>query len=454
MITANSIFWRRQWRRLCRIAGYDRAIRHRPNGRIEVILLGGFGYGNTGDEAQLGTNLRHWRTAHPEANLTVLSPNPIYTSQLHDVACIQASRVIFFKSDIDLHYKQSDCFFKRRFFGVFLRMMLNVRLMRAGFAPIFSSAEEAALLLKLHCADVVHVSGGGFLTGMTRSRLWDTSLVLMICHALGTPYFLTGQSVGIFQTWADRWLAKKALSGATSISLRDAEHSMDELLTLGIPENILHSSVDDALFCDQAAPADISKLLAESGINAEQPYVCVNYHFREMSEAMQKACTARLAGLLDQLTKKSGVQILFVPMHKVDEPAEQSVIKHMQQPSQLFIYPYDYRMVRAAIAGAECLISFKHHPLIFALAEGVPCLSISLDEYYRRKNHGAMQHLEQQQYCVHGDVFFEENAEKLLHQLYTERDEISAALKKRISSLREAHERYIRPLFASLPKQV
>lgn len=443
--------WQRQWRRVRRLAGLDRAIRHRPTGGLDVILLGGFGYGNTGDEAQLGANLQHWRTACPDARLTVLSPNPVYTSQLHRIACSPASRVVFFQSDVDLHFKKSDRVFTRRFFVVFVRMMLNARLMRAGFAPMFASAEEAALLLQLHCAGIVHVSGGGFLTGMTRSRLWDTSVVLMICRMLGTPYFLTGQSIGIFQTVADRWLAKNAFSGAISISLRDAEHSMNELLALGIPKHLLHASVDDALFCDQSAPDESRRLLAASGIDADRPYVCVNFHFREMSDATKQACTSRLAGLLDQLAAEAGVQILFVPMHTVDESAEQTVIDSMQQPAHLFVYPYDYRMVRAAIAGAECLVSFKHHPLIFALAEGVPSLSISLDEYYRRKNHGAMQHLGQQQYCVHGNAFFEETTAALLRQLYVERIQIRAHLQSQITSIRQAHASYTRQLFASLP---
>ncbi len=443
--------WPRRWRRLRRLLGLDRPIRQRPTGHTEVLLLGGFGYGNTGDEAQLGANLTHWRMAHPNTRLTVLSPNPVYTSRLHGVTCTSASRVVFHRADEDLHFKQSDSVFRRRFYATVVRMLLNVRLMRAGFAPPFASAEEAALLLRLHCADIVHVSGGGFLTGMTRSRLWDTCLLLIICRALGTPYFLTGQSIGIFQRAVDRWLARRALSGAVAITLRDAGHSMDELLALGIPRTLLHASVDDALFCEQSAPDEIRRLLAASGIDVGRPYVCVNFHFREMSEPVQRACTARLAELLDGLVAASGVQVLFVPMHTVDEAAERAVIDRMQHPASLFVYPYDYRMVRAAIAGAECLVSYKHHPLIFALAEGIPSLSISLDEYYRRKNHGAMQHAGQAQYCVHGDALFEDSTVVLLHRLYTTRVEIRTEIRARIADLRNAHTRLTQQLFASLP---
>jgi polysaccharide pyruvyl transferase WcaK-like protein len=444
-------YFRLQYRRLRRLFGYEKAIRHRPTGVIKIIILGGFGYGNTGDEAQLGANLQLWKKIFPHADVTVLSPNPAYTLAQHGVHSEYASRVIFFNANAEPHhFKASDAVFKRRFWFVWLRMLLNVHLMRAGFSPVFASAEEADLLLTLHRADIVHVSGGGFLTGMTRSRLWDTSLVMFICQRLGTPYFLTGQTIGMFQSNADRWLARKALAKASSISLRDAYHSSTALIELGIEKERLVCSVDDALFCAKSTPEATRKILSNSGLDTNKPYICVNYHYREMSDDTKQASTERLAMLLDQLVENTAVQILLVPMHLVDEAAEQAVINTMKQPAHLMQYPYDYRIARGAIAEAECLVSFKHHPLIFALGEGVPCMSISLDEYYWHKNDGAMQNLGQQAFCVHGEQFYDESTVNLLNTFYANRASIKSGLRSMIGNVEQAYIKNRTEAFTSI----
>ena len=49
----------------------------------EVLILGGYGYGNTGDEAQLGANLTRWRAVRPRIEPVVASPHPDYTTDHH-----------------------------------------------------------------------------------------------------------------------------------------------------------------------------------------------------------------------------------------------------------------------------------------------------------------------------------------------------------------------------------
>lgn len=421
-------YFRLQYRRLRRLFGYEKAIRHRPTGVMKVIILGGFGYGNTGDEAQLGANLQLWKKVFPHADTTVLSPNPAYTLAQHGVHSEYASRVIFFNANAEPHFKASDAVFKRRFWLVWLRMLVNVHLMRAGFSPVFASAEEAALLLTLHRADIVHVSGGGFLTGMTRSRLWDTCLIMKLCQKLGTPYFLTGQTIGIFQSAPDRWLAKSGLRGATLISLRDPIDSKQELLQLGLPDRKLVPTVDDALFCEKASEEETHQALVMSSIAPGKPYLCVNYHYWGMSDHVKQQSSQRLANLLDDFLGTCELQVLFVPMVAADVAPQQAVLQLMKHKAHLLQYSYDYRLTRGVIADATLMISFKHHPLIFSLGEAVPSLSVSLDSYYYRKNYGAMLNFDQQSYCAHGEKFYQQETNLLLQRLYSNRKTVSETL--------------------------
>lgn len=418
-----------------RLFGFRAPLRLPENNRMQVTIIGGYGYGNTGDEAQLGANLTRWRQLAPNAEITVLSPDPPYTTAHHECNSEYASRVVFYSSSSKPHYGLSNAVFRWRFWLLWPRMVLNAHFMRAGLAPPLASAYESKLLMRLYSSDVVHISGGGFLTGMTKSRLWDTCFIMHLCQHFGTPYFLTGQTIGVFKTRADRWLAKKALSKALAVTLRDPDQSRLELLELGITEEIITSSVDDALFCAKSPSDIVNRYLVESGVDPNRDYITVNYHWWGMDKTTKSETTRRMAQLLDDVISKTGYQVLFVPMHTVDEIPEHGVIKEMNQTALFLKYNYDYQLVRGVIAGSRFLISFKHHPLIFALGEGVPTISVSIDDYYERKNSGAMANFAMEKYCIHGDNFFKEDVERILSDIMLDDIAIRADLTSRCQEL-------------------
>ncbi len=425
--------------RILRLFGFCSPIRLCQNQmQKKITIIGGYGYGNTGDEAQLGANLARWNKVAPNAEVTVLSPDPAYTTTHHGCMSDYASRVVFFRSSSEPHYGLSDGTFRRRFWLLWPRMVINAHFMRSGLAPPLASAKEKELLLKLYSSDILHISGGGFLTGMTKSRLWDSCFIMLLCQYFGTPYFLTGQTIGIFKTRTDRWLAKRSLAKALTISLRDPEQSKLELTQLGISEEMIISSVDDALFCEKSSSDAIHQHLLDSGIDPKQDYIAVNYHWWGMDEATKIKTTKRMAQLMDYVATKTGYQILFVPMSPVDEEPEQSVILEMKHSTHILSYDYDYRVVRGVIAGSRFLVSFKHHPLIFALGEGVPALSVSLDDYYERKNTGAMANFGLNKFCVHGDIFYQPDVERLLSDILLEDVIIRDAIISRCKILNES----------------
>jgi len=429
-------------RSLLRLFGFRCALRQPDIAPREAVILGGYGYGNTGDEAQLGANLARWRRVVPRTEVLVLSPEPTYTAKHHDCRSASASRTVLFQSNETSDYGCSSRWFRFVFWPTLVRMEINAQLMRAGLAPWFATSAETRFLSNLQGASVVHVSGGGFMTGPTRSRLWDTCLVLRLCRRLGTPYFLTGQTLGIFQDWADRWLAKTALRHAVGISLRDPVDSERELTALGIPAERLSSGVDDALFCDKASPNQVSDALQRSGIKPGQAFLAVNYHWWGMDAETRAASTARLASVLDALGERYPWQILFVPMVPVDEEAQRAVMAQMTRDASILVYDYAYPLVRGVIGAAQALVSFKHHPLIFAMGEHTPCLSVSFDAYYHRKNKGAMANLGQERFCLDRDGFFGARFEAMVAELVDERDQVIASLAENLHHARAAQDAF------------
>ncbi len=422
---------------IVRLLGCSSPHRIRKNQTLQITIIGGYGYGNTGDEAQLGANLSHWNQVSPNADILVLSPDPVYTTKHHRCVSDYASRVVFYHSSSEPHYGLSDGFFQRRFWLLWPRMVINAHFIRSGFPPPLASTEETKLLMRLYSSDIMHVSGGGFLTGMTKSRLWDSCFIMVLCQYFDTPYFLTGQTIGIFKTRSDRWLAKRGLSKALTISLRDPEQSKLELLQLGISDKTIISSVDDALFCEKSQTDIAHQCLFGSGIDPKMDYITVNYHWWGMDETTKKRTAKRMAQLMDYIATEIGHQILFVPMSPVDEDPEQSVIQEMRNSAHFLDYDYDYRLVRSVIADSSFLVSFKHHPLIFALGEGVPAISVSMDDYYERKNSGAMANFGMDKFCVHGDSFYQLDVEYLLSDIISENKIIRANIISRFKALHD-----------------
>jgi len=406
--------------------------------RFEVLLTGGHGYRNVGDEAQLGANLEHWRKLCPDAQLVVFSPNPDYTSSEHSVQSIIAPRVILFDARRSPDYGLSNANFKKRFRRVSKRMLRAARWSKRGWPELFLLPQEVELLRTLSRADVFHISGGGFLTGMTQSRLWENALLMQLCHVVGTPVILSGQTIGVFRTEEDRSLATAGLRNASVIYLRDAGGSEADVRSLGITGNHVDSLFDDALFCGKCDDQLTVDTLIENGINPDRPFVVVNFHYWGMSCELKKRSQQRFSEICDWMSTMRGLQVLLLPMSPPDEEAELAVQKDMSASAPLLNYNYDYRVARGIMSRASFVLTMKHHPIIFSQGESVPALSVALDDYYFRKNYGAMANCGQEKFCFDSSAFFSDTIFISIDEILSQSDLIGKSL---ASYLREHRPR-------------
>ncbi|MBW2109654.1 MAG: polysaccharide pyruvyl transferase family protein, partial [Deltaproteobacteria bacterium] len=427
---------RRRLGRLARVLGFREAIRPPRAEKFRVLIAGGFGYGNTGDEAQLAASIGHWRRLLPDPEVIVLSPNPGYTQVAHGVTSEPAPRIVFFQSDKSPDYGQSNDAFKRRFFRVRRRMMLNARMLRAGL-PLFGAYPcEGNLLELLRTADVLHLSGGGYLTGMTLSRLWDNMLLISLSQALGTPVVLSGHTIGVFKDKASRRLARWGLRKARLIYLRDTDGSMKDIESIGIRGPHLQATFDDALFCGQAGDAEVTRWLRRSGVDPQREYIVANFHHWGQDKEMAERATRRFAELCDFVSEKHRLQILFVPMHRVDERPEQMCLNRMKRAGLILDYDYDYRVTRGIMAGCTFCLTMKHHPIVFSLGSGTPAIAIALDDYYLRKNAGALSLFGLGAYALDKQAFFGARATQAIDDLLSNRDSIVAAIRRHLQRLK------------------
>lgn len=382
--------------------------------RPTILLLGGFGYGNVGDEAQLSGCIDAWRRLMPAAKLIVFSPNPSQTASLHGVTSILAPRQAWFKSETKGYYfRQSTRFFLGYALAVvrlastswFYRRNMHVRLCtNTEFAPIKAIAS----------AHLLHLTGGGYLTGATRSRLWESCLTLHISHLLGTPSMATGQTIGLFSKFLDRKIAAVGLAKVRTLAVRDHGPSINAINRLSIhPPNVI-PSCDDATFSTKSTDRETADFAAKCGIMLDRDFVAVNFHHWGHPTPLKPLIAKAFASLCDKICRDYNMQIACVPMAPSDINDLAELASAMRYPPTLMEYTVDHRLVRGIISKAQIVLSFKHHPLIFAQGECVPSVAVATTPYYLHKNRGALANTGHQRFVIDDAAIFKTDAAFLI----------------------------------------
>ena len=156
--------------------------------RIRTILvLGGYGNGNAGDEAQCAETLRLLAERYPRYQVRNLTPDPDYSFTMHPgFAHDYASRVMIFNQRRRFDwYRLGGVTRTAGFLLVSMLVYANAWFVKHGLPVWFINARKAAFLQELSQCSLLFFCGGGYLTGATRSRLWEGALICRLCRVFG-----------------------------------------------------------------------------------------------------------------------------------------------------------------------------------------------------------------------------------------------------------------------------
>lgn len=355
----------------------------------KITVVGGYGYANTGDEAQLSETIRVLKDNFPQYQIKVLTPNPDYTFKEHGCNCDFASRVLFFNQGLkgDCYDLDNSLSNRIKFLSISIWVYFNLFLMKYNLPTIFINSSKKKMLTEIKTSNLLYFCGGGYLTGKTLSRLWDGVLLVKLAKLLNIPIVMSGQTIGVWSGKFNEFLAKLAFKDVDLITVRDKQHSLKDLDKIGVRgENVFYTH-DDALFCGKKGGERFF----------EEKYVTLNFHYWGVTD--KEDLLQKLNKIVELILKKKNWKIIFISMYPTDKIAFDDYInKYPNENVKYFEYQYDFRDVRKVIAESELCITMKHHPIIFAIGESVPAISIAYSNYYVHKNNGALELFRQERF--------------------------------------------------------
>lgn len=409
----------------------------------KIILIGGFGWQDIGDEAQLTTPSINLRKSIPNVHFLALSDNPEYTAKYHKIDADHSINYYLFP-------KMKNIFLKiMRKFGIdmLLRgaiLLFNAQRLRKNKKTIFLNKSGKRLLNNLKSADLLFNVGGGNLNSIWRfGGLYSKCFTYLICKILGKPIILSGQTIGPINSWFDRKFAMFVLNKVGVITLRDTT-SKSVLKSIGVVKPVIKETADDAVLLPCATHEEIKAAFLNEKIDAHHPLIGINMvGLGYFSTAKLNKAKQILAQVADYLISELDARIVFVPMQYSlgaddrDAMSEVLGLMELKDKARIIMNEYDDKTLKGIIGQMDLVIGLRYHFIVFATTMQVPSIGIYLDQYYAMKIKGILELMGQEKYAGDIDKISSEELIELVKDALRNKDKIKQKLEERTKILGE-----------------
>ncbi|WP_031529051.1 polysaccharide pyruvyl transferase family protein [Dyadobacter crusticola] len=227
-----------------------------PSSRKKILISGGWGYANLGDDAILISTIDLVKQKYPDAQISVMTYNPSETSdavsdptiriipsihrQLSGTASFKRLRVADLSKplgqskQIELTPLQKRA---RRYLLRFQDFYFATRFELFSMFPTLVSGLD-----EFKSADLFIQGGGGYFIEGWKDSFLSRILELKIAHEQAVPILVIGQSIGPITNVKFRNLATKQLGYADILSIRDID-SFNELTSYGLKPVLIPDTV-------------------------------------------------------------------------------------------------------------------------------------------------------------------------------------------------------------------
>ncbi|MDO8361477.1 MAG: polysaccharide pyruvyl transferase family protein [Actinomycetota bacterium] len=367
---------------------------------MKILLIGDVGGDeyHVGDEAVFQVALCELG-ALPAAQITVVAAQPARVAERHGVQAI---------AQLGFHTAPGAAGDDER--------ELRLQQVLDGTA---TDAAAVAVRAAVEAADGVVVAGGGNMSAAWPHLLYERVALLSLAAEADVPAVVVGQTLGPRFTPRQRERLGEALAGAQLVGVCDEASLAVVHASPAADRAVLH--VDDAVQLARTTDQRLPEL-------PEQYLGLVLHHFLPDTEAM----LAQLVRLVADLHRTSGLPVVLVPNtwpapadagagggagadhcdrdgdgdggsgdresgHLTSSAANDDLTLAIRlaalvdDPGVALVAPtVDSCTTARVVRGASAIVSTRRHPIVLALAAGVPCMAVSTDGYTAAKLDGAL----------------------------------------------------------------
>ncbi len=343
---------------------------------LHILISGGYGNANAGDEALMINMLIQLRSIFPTPRITIFSDDPQYSTQ---------------------RYPEETFIYSGRF-GIG----------EPGKKGVHKVQWIGSMLKSFFSCDVFITGGGTILQDQTHPMFipfWLSKVFL--AQLLFKKTVLYGIGAGPITTRTGRFLTKWIVNNMHLVTLR-GKYSFDTLKDLKIHKPVMKILADPAVGLPYISGPKAKDLLPPN-INGDKrikiAFVVRRWYVAHVKNIKEKTWIKggeekyghlidSLAALADSLIRDLSATILFIPMSvkppNDDRLAAKDISEKMQE-KDFFIFKEDYspEQIKGLLSLCDGLIGMRFHSLVFYSEFLKPALGIA----YGQKTHDFMQYI-------------------------------------------------------------
>jgi polysaccharide pyruvyl transferase CsaB len=309
---------------------------------MKLVVCGNYGATNIGDEAILDGILALIERVDPQADITVLSSDPVGTTALHNVK-------------------------SANLLPAGARSFIN-GLFRGRMVKTFKVIKEC---------DGFILGGGGLLTDEKMMAMVIWPLQAAFAAILKKPLFCLGQSVGPLRTFFGRKLARSVYKRALLATVRDG-NSQQVLHKLGLGKPPVLTDPAFVIHGGEPSVAGRENLVVLS--------------FRNWPKGWPISLYNLFAHFIDWIWQEYGFKSVLVPFSTAPENdlnVLSNIFVHIKHKTatEIFEYTSDYRKVMELISRAKAVVGMRLHSMIFATLTRTPFLALSYSDKVKSMAH-------------------------------------------------------------------
>lgn len=304
----------------------------KPKTIAKIMISGYYGFNNTGDEAILKSMVRAFKEKIPQVKITVLSHNPLQTSQTYKVRAINRLHLI-----------------------KIIRCLRNVNLFISG--------------------------GGGLLqdsTGKGWSILYYLGLI-MIAKIVKVPVMIYAQGIGPINKKINKLLIKWILNKVNLITVRDT-HSKKILNNLGVSGPSIYVNSDPVFLLKRK---NINYIIdnypcVQKLINPDDRLL-IGVSIREYKSngSDSKRIFAQAA---DYLIENYQAKIIFLPFQfDEDVHISEEILSLMKNQADVLKVKLEPEELLSLLTRLSLVVGVRLHSIIFSSMANIPFIALNYD---------------------------------------------------------------------------